>query len=169
MSGPIIRQNKSIGKNLNMTVYGGLHYIHGNKKPYFSITADIKEGRREYMSGCCHNDIEKVYPELSDVIALHLSDINGEPSYAIENGYYWVTAMQGNNRWEKDTEKDYVGIFSHYVRISRDGAIALSKRIKDKTEFAEWINTQKPRWEQEAQSIIKKHNLVLFGDYYKEG
>jgi hypothetical protein len=165
---PILRQNRNIGGKLNMTVYGGLNFIRGNKKPYFSITAEIKEGRREYAGGCCHDEILRVYPELSDVIKMHLSDIDGEPLYSVENGYFWLTAVQGTNQYEKDTGKDYVNIFSEYVRISREEARALSDRIKDKGEFSEWVESQKPRWKNEAETCIKKHHLIVFGDYYKE-
>ena len=164
---PILRKNKNIGGNLNMTVYGGLNYIRGNKAPHFSITAEIKEGLRDYAGGCCHDEILRVYPDLSDLIALHLSDIDGVPLYAIENGYYWLTAAQNENSYEKGNNKDNIKIFSEYVRISRSKSENLINHIRNKTAFMIWVETQKPRWKQEADSAIKKYGLIVYGDYYK--
>lgn len=77
------------GRRYDMKVTGGVHYIRGNSKPYFSITADIRENGRDYMGGCCHGEIAKRFPDrFTDLIALHLSDIDGAPMHAEGNGWY---------------------------------------------------------------------------------
>ena len=162
---PILRKNKRIDNGLNMTVYGGLDYIQGNKKPYFSITAEIKKGINLRAFGCLHEEILKIYPELSDIVALHLSDIDGIPLHAVENGYFWLMAVQGINQYEKSTDKNYLKMFCEYVRISESDGKKLAERIKNKNEFSAWVDTQKSRWKKEADNCIK--NLVIYGDYYR--
>lgn len=66
----------------------------GNQKPYFSITgevypADKPATERNLIScGCCHDDIQAITNEFDDVIALHLSNIDGQPLSPLENGFY---------------------------------------------------------------------------------
>lgn len=73
-----------------MTVWGGLHYIKGNRAPYFSLTMGSWERGREDTFGAAHETILKHCPALADLAALHLSDIDGAPSYAQENGWYAI-------------------------------------------------------------------------------
>jgi hypothetical protein len=129
----------------------------------------IKEGCREFAFGCCHEDILRTYPELSEVVAMHLSDIDGVPMYAVENGYYWLQALQGENQYEKGNDKNYLQMFASYVRISEGEARKLKDRIKNKGDFSVWVESQKARWKKEAEDCIKNNHLVLYGDYYKPG
>ncbi len=60
----------------------------------FSLTATIDEkdkrgAWREYMGGCCHDEILKVRPDLKQFEALHLSDMHGVPMHAIANAWFW--------------------------------------------------------------------------------
>lgn len=88
----------------------GFHYIPGNSRPYFSITADIAEpatsqnrheaeatgeglpeGRKFRITGggCCHDDIRKYFPELAPLIRWHLASDEG-PMHYEANGLHWM-------------------------------------------------------------------------------
>lgn len=63
----------------------------------FAITADIRENGREYMGGCCHEEIAKRFPELEPLIKWHLVSTDGPMHYPGN-----VTYMAG--------ERDYNGL-----------------------------------------------------------
>ena len=159
---PTLEPEKRIG-NLRFTIEGGLHYIHGNKAPHFTITVWGKDHGREF-GGADHEFILKYYPKYQDLVDLHLSNIDGVPLYAVENGYYWLTACQGKNQYEQDMTKDHRKTFREYVRVSDKEAWELVNTIRTKEEFSAWVETQKPRWKKEAEACIKNHNLKVFGD-----
>lgn len=88
------------GTTYRMAVHGGLHYIRGNRKPYFSLTShvDRKAGNGRYIEhsgGCQHDLILRHFPELADLAAMHLSDMDGIPSHAKSNGWYWLAGALG--------------------------------------------------------------------------
>ena len=159
---PVLEPEKRIGK-LRFIVEGGLHYIRGNHAPHFTITVSGKDGGSEF-GGADHEFILKYYPKYQDLVDLHLSDIDGVPTHAVENGYYWLSACQGKNQWEQNPAKDYREIFRNYVRIPDKEAWELVNTIRTKEEFSVWVETQKPRWKKEAEDCIKHHKLVVFGD-----
>ena len=76
---------------------GGREYRHtvtvrfddecGNGHESFSITSDIRENGREYMGGCCHDNVAKRFPELAPLIKWHLTSTDG-PMYYIANTVY---------------------------------------------------------------------------------
>jgi hypothetical protein len=127
------------GRTYSIKVQGGLHMIRGNGKPYFSITADINRkcgnGRWvEDSGGCCHEEIEKRFPgKFSDLIALHLSDIDGVPMHGLANGWYFARGGQffpGREWMPVDgpkykvpaTFEDRVNSLMRLFRIDRDFA-----------------------------------------------
>lgn len=75
----------------------------------WSITADIYRKAKNnrwyhYSGGCCHEEIQKHFPEFQKFVNLHLSDYCGAPLYAVENGYY-IMHHDG-----KDKAKEYLRI-----------------------------------------------------------
>ena len=61
----------------------------------WSVTADVRwknqRGQyKEYMGGCCHDEVAKHFPELAKFISLHLCNHYGAPMYPVENGIYYV-------------------------------------------------------------------------------
>src|SRR5260370_33599525 len=55
---------------------------------YFSMTGEIYlAGGPLESCGCPHDEIAEAFPELRRFIPLHLSDENGEPMHAVENGW----------------------------------------------------------------------------------
>lgn len=94
MSAVASRPCPSLGEDTRMTVVAALRAFE-TQTPRFSVTCDIEQrtpGGRwgEFGGGAMHDEIRVVFPELSDVIKLHLADENGEPMYAVENGLYWL-------------------------------------------------------------------------------
>lgn len=188
------------GKKYRITVYGGLHYIKGNKDAYFSITAQVdewhtnswSEGRWvDYASGCCHDEILKVHPDLAPVVALHLSDSQGAPMHALGNGWYWMRGacaklplgLDMKYAPQQSPEK-CLDLFASHARISlaeahgvrRDvEATAMSvghySRVYEgganapcKAYVFEYLEAQRPRWKREADEAVATFGLVRYGD-----
>lgn len=99
---------------------GGLHYIRGNARPYFSLTADYPDG-----GGCCHEEILKRFPDLKPLAALHMADDKGRPMYAHQNGFYWLAGYaggigeqyHGGNSTPAKTADDCLAIWARHVRL----------------------------------------------------
>ena len=143
-------------KEYTIYVTPELHYIKGNNAPYFSITAQIwrsrngkRVGRDCCACGCLHEDIEKHFPnEYTDLINLHLSDINGVPMYAVENGWYW---------FQQNPRKGFEYIRAPYRIL-----------IEAKQDWIDFVESLKPRYKQQATEAIKKHGLVVTGDNWNQ-
>ena len=93
---PVLKAPKSYvehGQQMKLVVRGGLHFIRGNRAPYFSVTCDIFEMSRngrmvDVGGGAAHDLILKHHPDLADLIALHLCDMDGSPMHEDANGWY---------------------------------------------------------------------------------
>jgi hypothetical protein len=157
---------------LRFKVNGGLHYIKGNGKPYFTLTADGFDHGSEF-GGCCHELILKHFPEFADLAALHLSDIDGVPMHALENGFY---LLGGSHR----KRPNYAGAASHFrIRLAQareltklfgdsfsetGGFLSTGARHAGKVMLTQWVEAQRPRWSAEAQACIAAHGLTVYGD-----
>jgi hypothetical protein len=79
-------------------VYGGLHFLKGNKMPYFSLTYwEHAKGRpnSEEAGGADHEHILRFHPQFADLADMHLSDMDGVPMHAEGNGWYNLAAALG--------------------------------------------------------------------------
>ncbi len=149
-----------------------LHKI-GNQKPYFSLTGRVVEKGRESVSGAIHDEILKAFPQLADIAALHLSDIDGVPMHSFENGKYWA----GFTKWQEHNKQNSANLAALW-RIEENEAQGLSfDYLTDHCLFdleectttpeqllKEFHDKQLPRWKQEADAAIKKHALELVAD-----
>ena len=149
------------GQKYHISVEGGLHYIKGNKAPYFTITAEIKRiaknGRRVWESGgCCHEEILKHFPRFADLVELHLSDIDGAPTHAEENGAYWL----GFSKYQAYDCKTA----SKHFRIAEDQMQEEWMHIINKRDVKRLTDKLRPSWKAQAQECIKRHNLGIFGN-----
>ena len=180
------------GRQIKLTATAELNYIRGNSAPYFSLTADGREKRggcwRESFSGCCHDEILAQWPDLAPLAALHLSDIDGAPMYAFENGWYALAGTadygeryhRGNSTPALDAEQ-CLQSFANHCRISLDEAREIADACKAaklavldlpasewrKAARAVWMercDAMRPRWAAEAKSAIEQFGLTVTGD-----
>ena len=113
---------------------------------HFSITARIYEllanGRYMYVSGGCqHEEIKKHFPEFSDFIRLHLSNVYEQPMYTVENGLYYLQSKG-------------VEACAEYLRISTELAAQLSKE-KDYFKYQLFELGIVDQWKREAEAAIR--------------
>lgn len=172
-----------------LTVFGGLCYHSGNRAPFFTLTSDVRiVGGPSVEGGANHALILQHLPQFADLARLHLSDMDGAPSYAVENGFYHLggfTEHYTGNKWGRAPDHKYEANYpaaARLLRISEDEARALvrdlfgvsfsetagflspSAEADAKARFAQWCETQRPRWKAEADACIAAHRLVIFGD-----
>lgn len=140
--------------NIQLTKFKG-------QAPYFSVTGEAyritgRQGRPPMIaSGCIHDYIQQVTSRFDDVIALHLSDIDGTPMHAVENGLYWL----GQNKYQAlDTEEA-----KRHFRCTDSEIIELLAAYKHgKQVYIDYIDKHlRPRWRQEAQAVIDKYGLEV--------
>lgn len=183
-------------------VEGGLNYLSGNSSPYFSLTfTRHRKGFPEqcYSGGAGHDEILKRFPRFADLAALHLSDIDGAPMHAVENGYYHLAAALGGlgerfhggnsprhfpkavidparpyatTDYRNPTPAESLQTFADHMRVSLDEARSIAEdcmrggaeREKVKARLAGHVDALRPRWKEQAEACITKHQLVIFGD-----
>jgi hypothetical protein len=125
----------------------------------FSITADIYEaGKRKiekylHSCGCCHGEILKAFPEFKIFVQLHLSDWEGVPMYAVENGFYHL--KNGFNRTAV-TAPEFMIEFCKYYRITELQYITLSES-RNELQYA--LNLESlgilKQWKKQAKKAIE--------------
>jgi len=141
----------------------------GKQKPYFSLTGRVIVKGRESCGGAIHSQILKAFPQLADIAALHLSDIDGVPLHSFENGRYWA----GFSKWGEANSRN----LSELWRISRDDSAHLiydslmaqlwqagDSVTSPESLLKDFHDKQIPRWKEEADAAIKKHKLTLVAD-----
>lgn len=113
-----------------------------------SITADIRWKNeygiyKEYMGGCCHDEIAKHCPELAKFIPLHCCNHYGAPMYPVENGMYHI----------KNSDKS---VAIEYLRISDKEYSKLSEAVDDKMYFKYLLFNLGivDRWKRESGELI---------------
>lgn len=122
----------------------------------FAITADIyelrKNGRYVWTAGGCqHEEIKRHFPEFSDFIRLHLSNVYGQPIYTVENGLYCL-------------KSEGVDKCAEYLRITPDQAAQLSKE-KDYFKYQLFALGIVEQWRREADAAIR-HLEELTGNLF---
>ena len=162
-----------------LAIYAGLHYIRGNPTPYFSLTAESNK----YGYGMLHDLILEHCPELAPLADLHLSDINGVPMHAVENGWYWLEGAAGgwgprfHGASDPGVEPEKcLRILAQHLRISNSEAQNLLKETSHSVErngltaatqeFARYTERLKPHWKAEADEAIERFDLRIYGDFW---
>lgn len=104
------------GSLMTHRVTFGFHYLQGNRRPYFSITSDIRENGREYAGGCCHEEVAKHFPRLRPLIKWHCVDDDAHPMHYEANAAFWLEYFHGINKYErKSYDPDPLEAFKHTV------------------------------------------------------
>lgn len=139
----------------------GLEWLRGNKEPYFTITGEgwhaTKDGERDKrysdmeFGGACHDTILKAFPDMKDLVDLHLSNQNGVPMHAVENGWFFM----------QHPEKFSTSVLAGHLRVTEDEVKHLSETCKTKEDFAKVVEEMKPRWKSEARDVMKKYGISM--------
>jgi hypothetical protein len=128
---------------------------------YFSVTGEIGTPRQiakgdPSICGCIHGEIMKAWPKLTPLVALHLSDLDGVPMHAVENGFHWVSGIHnvGAKYAPDQSKEECTQILADHLRIgfidASDLALATATHATPKTFFTDCVNAMKPRWKTEA-------------------
>lgn len=124
----------------------------------FSMTGEIydryKSDARMISCGCCHEEILAEFPEFKIFADLHLSDCQGTPMYAVENGYFFF------KRGEYDKVRNI-------LRLTDDELSFLVDNVSDKEHFAYQLHKLglPQRWKSEADEAIKKLEELVGYEY----
>lgn len=125
-----------------------LRKLEGNAHAYFSLTGEEWANRRAYQRktqsgllscGCVHETILEAYASnpaiegLRHMANLHLSDEDGAPMYAQENGWYW---------YAQDHERG-----ASYLRVRAEEM----PRDLSRDAFYAYVETLRARWLDEAR------------------
>lgn len=161
-----IKKTKEVyyGNHCKQVEYG----ISVTNHAYFSVTGNIgykdhrgndhfKDSNGKYWKyeceGCIHDEILNSWPDMADIVSLHLSDIDGIPMYALENGYFYYTESSHHQYLQK------------HLRLNNDEYAAILARLDSYTGnkkdlFAVIVEELKPRWKAEANAVIEKYSLI---------
>lgn len=186
---PVLRTGR-IGGAIAKAV-GGLHYIRGNRLPYFSLTLDSND-----HCGAGSDMIPIIWPDLAPLAALHLSDINGQPMHAESNGWYWMAGALGGARQQyhggngspAKSPDECLRVFASLMRIDLDQAHAMRAELQaaplsmgpytrawtdapatsQRALLDEWVKGEAQRWKAEADAAIMQFDLQVYGDPWTE-
>lgn len=156
-----------------------LHQL-GNQSPYFSVTCAIGTARELrsgdwQTGGCLHDEALQVWPEIAPVVRLHLSDEDGVPMHAVENGFFWAAKAAGiPQKYGPDqSAEECLSFLANHLRVSSSVAQTVVSMIRHaydeplqegepltaadraKARFAEFVEAQKPRWQAEATAALE--------------
>ena len=144
-----------VSNKLKMYVNIRLNDECNNGHADFAITCMAYEKSRngrwiESFGGCAHDEILKLYPSLQPFVDLHLSDSNGIPMYAVENGFYLL--WNGDNTSEQRKQ-----IVKKYLRIN-DQEVDQIADTQDIEYFKQTVESLGllDRWDKEAKAAIKQ-------------
>ena len=142
----------------------GLSYLAPNRLPHFSVTVDAPDAMN-VVTGCAHGEVLKRYPDMADIVALHLSTPDGVPMHALANAWYWWSDYDGRGVHLNTPERDRFDVLADHLRIDRADVDALDlptfRMAGDEypAEFVAYIGAQRERWQREADEAINKYNL----------
>lgn len=141
---------------------------HGVCTPCFSVTAEEFVNGVMQSCGCLHEQVLEAFPELEDVVALHLSDADGWPMHAASNGWFWLKGACGIAQdayisIRNEPEQSLLMLADH-LRISDEEAKKLVAATLEqpllsdaKAHFHSYMQTLVPRWLAEAQAAEAKY------------
>ena len=124
-----------------------------NGNDTWAITAycyDVGQRGQDCSScGCLHEEIFKYRPDLKPFIDLHLSDGDGVPMYALENGYYHLQGYMGTASYNHTMKRKDV---ASYLRVTEVEIQKLADIKATKIQFAEFIKSKESQWKIESNN-----------------
>lgn len=126
----------------------------GNGHEDFSITGSVyeKNAKEPYRFGAMGKSIIEIWPEFEIFSRLHLSDFEGSPMYAVENGWYHMGNKKVAMRYLRITEEEYDKLLT-----------AKSKEVLSYLIVDLGINK---RWKEEAKeatAILEQYVSIMSG------
>lgn len=122
-----VRENDPSGLSDGFSVTGDLYEPRGT----WSGAAQFRNGREADMSGCIHEEVLAAFVGLKPIVDLHLSDLDGAPMHAEENGWYFY-----NN--------------NGLVSACRHLRVSSIPSGMTREQFGAFVDAQRPRWKTEA-------------------
>jgi len=114
---------------LNQDTESFLKITLSTEKLRFSVTGETKNS-----CGCIHDEILESRPDLKFLINLHLSDLDGVPMHAEENGFYWLAKAAGIEMLYEPEQSPEICLkqFCDHCRIDELVAKIIIDRVKEK-------------------------------------
>lgn len=124
--------------------------VNKSNHVYLSVCGEVwnfpTRSKEPVSCGQCTKEMREFYPEFHDFLDLHLSDLDGKPMYAVDNGLYFLRHV-GKDNISIDTIK-------RHFRIDSDEA----NKLISMDEFSRLgrIASYVPRWKQEMNNAIER-------------
>ena len=150
-----------IDKNMNRAYRMELSIKDG----HFSLTGAISrvtkegkfDGRVKSRHGAIGNQLVLSFPDNAEYLLMnqiHLSDLDGVPMYAEENGLYYIlncseTAVRNHFRLVDDV----------ILHTLIDSVKAAENEEEQKKIVHEFCENEKPEWKYQANHLISQYNL----------
>jgi hypothetical protein len=167
----------NLDKGTTVEARGGLLMIAGNDTPYFSLTfVERDEAGKELRSGAWGEEQRDIFPDYDDLYRLIGCDIQGTPLHAEKNGWYWLGMTPTQFFVEERVCQHFriEALEANYLRSEIMQVLATPTWWVEVEEVApiapawefylDWVEKQRGRWNADAVSAIKAHDLVVFGD-----
>lgn len=157
---------REISPTERMRVTYGMHYLEGNRLPYFSITCDTQDRRsetskvwRDSGGGAAHEDIAQHFPELRPLIPWHLFDQAGTNMHYRANAIFWYGMRVGWNErksYDPDPWKCFLGVIAwgHVPGDEGEPRLTMTQR-----ELGEWLDERLPKVQQAFMHAMKEANV----------
>lgn len=139
-------------------------------QPYFSITADLCRNDlftdRGIFACGCFDEILSIRPDLKPFVGLHLSNLDGVPMHAEENGFYWLAKAAGiPQKYKPDQSVETCTKYlQSHLRLGYSETLFLIAQVatayidgKDELFFEEI--TPETRAKQEEQGIFRAKTI----------
>jgi len=115
--GSALAKDLGISAGGSVSVKAGLSFLRGNKAPYLSVTAEVRNVRGRVMSaGQQHDLVLRLWPDLEDLCAMHLWTVGEGPLHYEANALYWWEMHHGWGKWKPREGQDPAAFFRRHTR-----------------------------------------------------
>jgi hypothetical protein len=148
------------GKDCTLVIQYGMCQL-GEQRPYFSITANLKEGIH-VSSGCLHDEIARHAPELADLIRWHLADDRGQPLHYVANALYWLELHQ-QGKPSGVHGKDPLQVFKDHVLFGERAAdeADLARVLAGGESPAAWLERRTWTLQESFRKAMARHGVAM--------